>query len=67
MVRVLAIPSEGSRFKPRTWQLVKAIGGISCPGKIVYDQTKQRKKYVSFSGHISGGLFVVSARAEPHK
>ena len=29
--------------------------------------TETGKKYVSFSVHISDGLFVVSVRAEPHK
>ena len=47
---------------------MKAIGGISGPCKIVYYQWyKNRQKSVSFSGHISDGLSVVSARAEPHK
>ena len=42
-------------------------GGISGPCKIVYDQWyKNRQKSVSFSGHISDGLSVVSVR-EPHK
>ena len=36
VVRVLALPSGGSRFEPRSQQLVKAIGGISGPCKIVY-------------------------------
>ena len=35
---------------------------------IAYDQWyKNRQKSVSFSGHISDGLSVVSVRAEPHK
>ena len=68
MVRVLALPSGVSQFEPRSWQLVKAIGGISGPWKIVYDQWyKNRQKSASFSGHISDGLSVVSVRAEPHK
>ena len=47
---------------------MKAIGGISGPCKIVYDQWyKNRQKSVGFSGHISDGLPVVSVRAEPHK
>ena len=47
---------------------MKAIGGISGLCKIVYDQWyKNRQKSVSFSGHISDGLSVVSIRAEPHK
>ena len=47
---------------------MKAIGGISGPCKIVYDQWyKNRQKSVSFSGHISDGLSVVSVRAKPHK
>ena len=64
MVRVLALPPEGSRFEPRSRQLVKAIGGISRACKIVY---KNRQKAVSFSGHISDRISVVSVRAEPHK
>ena len=49
-------------------KIVKAIGGISGPCKIVYDEWyKNRQKSVSFSGHISDGLSVVSVRAEPHK
>ena len=68
MVRVLALPSGGSQFEPQLWKLVKAIGGIRSPCKIVYDQWyKDRQKSVSFSGHISDGLSVVSVRAEPHK
>ena len=68
MVRVLALPYGDSRFEPRSKQLVKPIGGISSPCKIVYDQWyKHRQKSVSFSGHISDGLSVVLARAEPHK
>ena len=35
VVRLLAFPSVGSRFELRP--LVKAIGGISGPCKIVYD------------------------------
>ena len=51
-----------------TCELVKAIGGISGPCKIVHDQWyKNRQKYVSFSGHISDGLSMVSVRAEPQK
>ena len=47
---------------------MRAIGGISSPCEIVYDQWyKNRQKSVSFSGHISDGLSVVSVRAEPHK
>ena len=47
---------------------MKAIGGISGPCKIVYDQWyKNRQMSVSFSGHISDGLSVVSVRANPHK
>ena len=47
---------------------MKAIGGISGPCKIVYDQWyKNRQKSVSFSGHISDGLSAVLVRAEPHK
>ena len=47
---------------------MKAIEGISGPCKIVYDQWyKNRQKAVSFSGHISDGLSVVSVRAESHK
>ena len=35
--------------------------------KIVYDQWyKNRHKSVSFSGHLSDGLFVVSVRAASH-
>ena len=68
VVRVLALPSGGSRFEPRSLQLVKAIGGISGPCKIVYDQRyKNRQKSVSFSEHISDRLSVVLIRAEPHK
>ena len=45
--------SGGSRFEPRSWQLVKVIGEISGPWKIVYDWWyKNRQKSVSFSGHI---------------
>ena len=47
---------------------MKAVGGINGPCKIVYDRWyKNRQKSVSFSGHISDGLSVVSVRAEPHK
>ena len=47
---------------------MKAIGGITGPYKIVYDQwNKNRQKSVSLSGHISDGLSVVLVRAEPHK
>ena len=68
MVRVLALPSGGSCFEPRSWQLVKAMRGISGPCKIVYNQWyKNRQKSVSFSGHISGRLSVVLVRAKPHK
>ena len=65
---LLAFPTGGSRLEPQSWQLVKAIGGISCPCKIVYDQWyKNRQKSLSFSGHISYGLSVVLVRAKPHK
>ena len=68
MVRVLALPYGDSRFEPRSKQLVKPIGGISGPCKIVYDQWyKHRQKSVSFKGHISDGCFMVLVRAEPHK
>ena len=60
MVRVLALPSQGSRFE----QLVKAIGRISGPCKI--NGTKTGKS-LSFSVHISDGLSVVLVRAKPHK
>ena len=48
---------------------MKGIGGISGPCKIVYDQwyKNRQKSSVSFSGHISDGLFVASVRAETHK
>ena len=47
---------------------MKAIGGINGPCKIVYDQWyKNRQKSVSFSGHISYGLSVVSVKVEPHR
>ena len=47
---------------------MKGIGGISGPCKIMYDQWyKNRQKSISFSGHISDGLTVMSVRAEPHK
>ena len=47
---------------------MKAIGILSGPCKTVNDQWyKNRQKFVSFSGHISDGLSVVSVRAEPHK
>ena len=47
---------------------MRAIGGISGPCKVVYDQWyKNRLKSVSFSGHNSDGLYVVLVRAEPHK
>ena len=68
MVRALGLSSGGSRFEPWSWQLVKAIGGISGPCKIAYDGWyKNRQKSVSFSGHISDGLSVVLVRAKPHK
>ena len=48
--------------------VVKGIGGISGPCKIVYDQWyKNRQNSVSLSGHILGGLSVASVKAEPHK
>ena len=48
--------------------IVKAIGGISGPCKIVYDQWyKNRQKFVSFNGHISDELSVVLVRAEHTK
>ena len=37
VVSVLALPSVGSRFEPQSCQLLKAIGGINGPFKIVYD------------------------------
>ena len=47
---------------------MKAIGGISGPCKILYDQWyKNGQKSVSFSGHISDRFFVVLVRAKPHK
>ena len=47
---------------------MKAIGGISGPCKIVYDQWyKNGQKSVSFSGRISDGLSVVLGLAEPIK
>ena len=47
---------------------MKAIGGISGPCKIMYDPWyKNRQNSVSFSGHISDGLSVVSVRAELHE
>ena len=65
---VLALPSRGSRFKPRSWQLARVIGGISSHWKVVYDKWyKNRQKSESFSGHISDWLSVVLVRAEPHK
>ena len=68
MVRVLALPSRGSRFEPRSCQLVKAIVGMSGPCKIVYARWyKNRQKSASLSGHISDGLSMVSERAEPPK
>ena len=68
MVRVLALLPWSSRFEPRSRQLVKAIGGISGPCKIVYDRWyKNRQKSVSFSGNVSDGLSVKLLRAEPHK
>ena len=68
MVRVLVLPSGGSQFEPRSSQLVKVIGGISGPCKIVYDRYYiNRQKSVSFSGHNSDALSVVLVKAEPHK
>ena len=69
MVRVPALSSGGSRFKPWSWQLVKAIGGICGPGKVVCDcvMVQNRQNSVSLFGHISDRLSVVSVRAEPHK
>ena len=68
MVKVLTLPSGGSSFEPQSSQLVKVIGGISSPCKIVYDQWhKNKQKSVSYSGHISDGLSEVSVRAVPHK
>ena len=65
---MVSLPSGGSRFEPRSWQLVKAIGGINGPCKIVCDRCyKNRQKSVSFSGHISDGLSAVLVRAKPHK
>ena len=37
VVRVLALPRGGCRFESRSRQLMKAIGGIRGPCKIVYD------------------------------
>ena len=46
----------------------KPLGEYAAPCKIVYNQwNKSRQKYVSFSGHISDRLSVVSVRAEQHK
>ena len=67
MVKELALSSGGSRFKPWSRQLVKAIGGTSGPCKIVHDPWyKTRQKSVSYSGHISDGLSMVLVRAEHH-
>ena len=46
VVRVPALSSRGIRLKPRSWQLVKAIGGIRGPCKIVYDWWYKRQKKV---------------------
>ena len=44
VVRVLALPFGGSRFEPRSRQLVKAIGRISGPCKLfMIDGTKTGK------------------------
>ena len=68
MIRVLALSSGGSRFEPQSRQLVKAIGGISGPCKIVNDQWyKNRQNSISFTGHISDRLSMVLVKAEPHK
>ena len=68
MVRGLALPSGGCRFEFRSRQLVKAIGEISGPSKIVYDEWyKNRQNAVILYGHISDGLSVGSVRAEPRK
>ena len=57
VVTVLALPSGSSTFKPRSWQLVKAIGELSGPGKIVYDwKYKNGQKIIHRVG-----------RAKPHK
>ena len=65
MVRVLALPSGGSRFEPPVVTTCESHWGNKRP---LYDQLyKNRQKSVSFSGHISDGLSVVSVRAEPHK
>ena len=47
---------------------MRAIGGISGPCKIVYDQWyKNRQKSVIFSWRISDRLPEVFVRAESHK
>ena len=47
---------------------MKAIRGLNGPCKIVYDRWyKNRQKSVSFSGHISDGLCMVSVKAESFK
>ena len=53
-MKVPALSSGGCRLDPGSRQLVTIIGGISGPGKIVYNKFyKNRQKSVSFSGHIS--------------
>ena len=64
-VRVMALPSGGSRFEPRSWQLVKAIGGISDPCKIVYDwwNNDRQTSVQVLVGTIADGLSVVLVNA----
>ena len=67
-VEVSALSTEGCRLDPCVMTACESHGGISDSCMIVYDQWyKNRHKSVSFSGHISDGLSMVSVGAEPHK
>ena len=53
MVRVLALPSGGSRFEPRSRQLVKAIGGINRRLKVIWTEQIHIKKEIRCGRNIS--------------
>ena len=68
MFRAMALPSGGSRSRHGYDNLCMAMGEkVALVRLCMIDGTKTGKKSVSFSGHISDGLSVVSVRAEPHK
>ena len=51
VVKVAALSNKGWRFDPGSWHVVKAIGRICSPCKIVYDlQYKNRQKSVVYLG-----------------